>query len=155
MITRDWLDRILPPCAQLRDAAARITGDSGCGLSDGLLWMAQATEKDFFPRPAWKADGLSEDAWPVRFNGLQYKDRGQYLTNQGWPLSTTCWFVTLECGWRDQVCAEDPELAVVRAVFMMDVAIKWRDTSPKGRGDFLAAVEAAARADGISLDVAA
>lgn len=143
MITREWIDRVLPRGPALMEAASREIGST---LSDdillgvGLRWLAEVTEQDRFPRPAWTSETF-DTAWPITANGLKYKSESQYLTAQGWPLGTRCWFVTIECGWREHVFAEDPETALLRAICVVGAARRWRDTNPKQRLPFLNTVE--------------
>jgi len=148
MITREWLDRALPVGPETRLAA-----EAACGvmferdtLPICLNWLAEATEADRFPEPEWKQfdperGARFESAWPVSMGGLQYKSAGEYLTAEGWPLRTRCWFIVVECGWREIVAAEAPEWAAMRAAIVFAAARDWRDIDPKERPGFLTYVE--------------
>jgi hypothetical protein len=54
---------------------------------------------------------------PVRAKAsLHFKGPDQYLTNEGYPAGTVCWYVLLEAdGLRLFVCADDPATALERA----------------------------------------
>jgi hypothetical protein len=142
MITREWLDEHLPADRAL-DLAETAAPDFrtmlvGKGLSDALRWLAALHEADRVPRPKWKdydpEKGVHpETAWPIRIGGLGYKGNDSYLTAEGWPLGTTCWYVKVECGWREYIAAEEPEIAALRGVFYAAVTREWRDTHPDER----------------------
>lgn len=52
----------------------------------------------------------------VRWAGPLYKNTAQYLTTEGYPLGTECWYVQVEkAGFREWVCAETAPLAICRA----------------------------------------
>ena len=54
-----------------------------------------------------------------RWEGPLFKPEHNYLTAEGYPLGTTCWYVRLENeGERHWVCAESPALAICRAALM-------------------------------------
>jgi hypothetical protein len=48
--------------------------------------------------------------------GPLFKPEHRYLTEEGYPLGTTCWFVRVEDrGFIHHVCADTPELAICLA----------------------------------------
>jgi hypothetical protein len=50
------------------------------------------------------------------WQGPLFKPEHHYLTREGYPLGTTCWFVRIEHdGYIKGVCADTPELAICRA----------------------------------------
>lgn len=54
------------------------------------------------------------------WEGPLFKPAHRYLTNEGWPLGTECWYVRLDVsGWHVMVCAETPALAICRAYLIM------------------------------------
>lgn len=68
-------------------------------------WAAQRTEDD-----------LTFDDLTFSWEGPIFKPSRRYLTAEGYPLDTTCWFVTLEAGGlRYVVCADTAPLAICLA----------------------------------------
>lgn len=139
MLTRDFLDEFLPGDEITRRLAERITGlDLSTDLlPKGLVWLADFIEKDRFNsvgdrRPEWR-DRHRDTWWDISHRGLGYKTSTHYLTAEGWPMMTTCWYVCVECGFREFVAAETPELAVLRAICYVDVISRWRATEPPQR----------------------
>lgn len=155
-VTRDWLDKHLP-AEHVIELARAVAPDfwtmetaGGGRLTAALLWLAAMHEADRFPWPAWKeydpATGVHpETAWSIRIAGLAYKGEDQYLTLEGWPLGTRCWYVRVECGWREFIAAEDPLVAALRGVFYAATTKEWRDTHPQRR-----AVNAEAHAEDVA-----
>lgn len=48
---------------------------------------------------------------------LKFKPENHYLTSDGYPLGTTCWFVVVcACGFRRNYCADTPQEAVENAI---------------------------------------
>lgn len=144
---RAFLDEVMPDGAALLTTAARLTGMSfgaseSCVVLDCMNWMAEFTEKDRFSSlgdhaPAWKKDGPHrfDDYWDISARGLEYKNSSEYLTGEGWPLGTKCWFVCVESGWRAFICGETPKLAALRGVIVMATAAKLREIAPDRRPD--------------------
>jgi hypothetical protein len=57
------------------------------------------------------------------WQGPLFKPEHHYLTREGYPLGTTCWFVRIECdGYIKNVCADTPALAICRAA--LDVSLR-------------------------------
>lgn len=52
--------------------------------------------------------------------GPLYKPKTQYLTTEGFPLDTTCWYVdVINNGRRAFICADTPALAICRAILFV------------------------------------
>lgn len=90
-------------------------------------------------RSDWNPCRLMEDAWSIVLKlierlqedpyGLKepaghgfswvgpiFKSKAHYLTNEGYPLGTECWYVVIEWdGYRHIVCADTPQMAICRA----------------------------------------
>ncbi len=50
------------------------------------------------------------------WQGPLFKPEHRYMTAEGYPLGTTCWYVILETdGYRGAVCADTAPLAICRA----------------------------------------
>lgn len=70
---------------------------------------------------------------------LKFKDVEHYLTAEGYPLGTTCWYVSVEAGgWRDTCCADWPwEALRIAADFLEAVGNgqydKWKEQESKRR----------------------
>lgn len=48
---------------------------------------------------------------------LFFKPHHRYLTNDGYPLGTTCWYISFTaCGLRKNICASNAEQAFTNAV---------------------------------------
>ena len=80
-------------------------------------------------------------SWVISFRGLDYKNKSQYLTAEGWPCGTTCWFVTIEYGWREHATAEEPLLAVQRAIIMLCACVRASKTQPSKRRNVMEIVK--------------
>lgn len=137
MITREGLDAALPDTPQVWKLASRLAFqgdklDQANILPAGLRWLAEFTEGDRFSHAPEGWD-WGDTWWNIEIDGLNYKSRSHYLTAEGWPLQTTCWYVRVECGWREFVAAEIPELAVVRALIVVALAAKRRLITSKDR----------------------
>lgn len=142
MITREELDQHLPAGMRLADIANRIIGLPYPDIELSLQWLARVTEEDYLSsfsdkRPTWTmVPGASWGHWSeLRMDGLQYKRSSHYLTAEGWPTGTTCWFVRIECGMLYIVCAENPTLAVQRAVVLVHLLLRQREIEPRLRPD--------------------
>ena len=56
----------------------------------------------------------------------------------------------VECGWREYVCAETPELAVTRGIIVVEATRQWREMAPKRRPHLQETIRAVARFRGVS-----
>lgn len=148
MITKELLDEVLPDTLETIKLAEVYSGlllreDYGrMVIPDvvevALKWMAKCTEDDRFwgygdRKPAWKTNESAEWLYSIETGGLQYKPSSCYLTAEGWPTGTTCWYVCIESGWREYVGAETPRLAVIRALVVIGLAARLREIAPKER----------------------
>ena len=153
MLDREFLDRVLPDVPGTWELVSKITGidfvnryrsATAWRVHDGLEWLAKLTEKDRHAitdvRPDWKVDNThplydpGQWTWPIRLNGgLEYKSKSEYLTNIGWHLRETCWFVRLEAGSRYIIAAETQHLAVGRAIIVAHAMLQDRVVAPKLR----------------------
>ena len=127
ILRRDFLDTVLPDDEITRRLAERL---SGLDLSEdllgrGLRWMAKVQEDDRFTGFTGTTDPL-ETWWTLNTSGLTYKGSESYLTSEGWPLGTCCWCVQVECGSRTAICAETPELAVLRTIIVIHTILQGR-----------------------------
>jgi len=60
-----------------------------------------------------------------RIVGLDFKNQNHYMTNQGYPLGTTCWYVHIEFdGKRRWFCCDSACLAIARAVCLVGLREK-------------------------------
>jgi hypothetical protein len=138
--------------AALNRRAAELAGwrweDTGTEFwvfrPDGRSWGYHPTE------PPRAPDFLADPArwWPLveRFSRLQgyerlgyewegpcFKPEHRYLTAEGYPLGTVCWYVyTVADGRRQWHCAEEPGEAVVRAALYVAEAL---GLGPEGGAD--------------------
>ncbi len=156
-LTREILDEILPEGAQLDKAVEHVLlkiFDTGgwdglyepLELSNLLKDSAEFIEK-IYPRTfigelPWQKAGTPEYEYDDRnyfitFRGVDYKQRSQYLTLEGWGTGTKCWFVTVEYGWRRHICAETPDLAMRRAVVIIAACFLESQTKPSLRKQHL------------------
>ena len=112
-ITRTWLDATLPAGEHLEDLAFMFSGSRH--MEDQLEWLARMNDVDNM-FPGWTKPGVEvsryHDRWSVTMGGLCYKDKRGYLTIQEWYAGMTCWYVCIECGWREFIAAETPAIAV-------------------------------------------
>lgn len=139
-MNREWLDEAMP-IHRLGSLASKEVGEEltpeNC-LGVCLRWLAQFVEGDRWPRPPWKEfdpirGARHETVYSIRFLGLDYKDNMSYLTAEGWPMDTTCWYVTIEMGHRDLIIADEIEHAVMRAVIFAAYSKRFRDIAPEDR----------------------
>jgi len=135
MITREFLDKTIPDTHRMWELASKITSvDLANGYRSavawrvyaGLEWLAAATER------AQHYDAVAA-TWPIRAHGLLLKPSDMYLTAEGWPLGTTCWYVLVECGSRWYACAETQHLAVLRGVVLVHALALDSATAPQLR----------------------
>lgn len=153
MLTRELLDEILPDSELLDAAVSRCLKEcfkveEASHSAASVVWilqlMAEALERDFASwndKEEWHKPGDPEFSrdWPysISFRGLQYKSYSNYLTAEGWPTGTKCWYVTVEYGWREHVTALDPYTAVKRAVVVMCAAFRTKKTRPSSRRELV------------------
>lgn len=152
MFTREMFDTILPPGELLEAAVKRSLIECfdvpETSLSD-LAWLLTVMERFYERHAAYSPTKTEpwqklhspefENDWThsISFRGLDYKPRSNYMTLEGWPTGTTCWFITVEYGWREQVTAPTPQLAVFRAIVVMCAAFRVRKTAPSKRRDVI------------------
>lgn len=139
-LTRAFWEKHFPADPVAFQVAGRLTGlnlMSGSITTRGLKWLADQTEEQAKPRwsddaPEWmKTEGGND--WPVSMRGLQYKPWSNYLTLEGWPTGTTCWYVCVEAGWRQYAASEHIEVALCRGLILFAVAKAQRDIAPSKR----------------------
>ncbi len=146
MIYRKEFDELLPDNIRSRKLVESMIGisadlPSADFVLDGLYWAADLCERDRhaswtkydWQQPEHPLYNSYEPVWRVSTYGLSYKDSGSYLTAEGWPLGTKCWFMPVNCGWRIYCCGETPQLAVLRGIVIMTIAIEQRELAPKLR----------------------
>ena len=105
--------------------------------------------------PAWRdinnPDYAYTDWWHYRITTcLHFKPTDNYMTTEGWPLGTECWYTTVELGWRIHTCSETPEMAIYRALILSHVALKHRAMHPKKRPHLEDMMADVSRANGLS-----
>lgn len=156
MITREWLDKHLPVDACLPLIATRCLvkhfeiapGETNV---DDLEWvlnvLAKFVEKDWHYPYCWPDDGENKPSWlrlespdydpsatskmwNISIHGLTYKQRSNYLTAEGWPTGTTCWFMTVDHGWKEHVAALTPMAAALRTVVFVAALLEKRSFKP-------------------------
>ena len=67
----------------------------------------------------------------LEWRGPLYKPSHHYLTHEGYPLGTVCWYVHAErFGWRRSICADTPMLAICRAALAVQSAEAMRPPRP-------------------------
>lgn len=145
MITREFLEKHLSDGPRLYDVARRASGcaihwgDHEQSMLEGLEWMARFTENNRHPQPPWKTPQEFETVWPIKMRGLAYKSSMDYLTAQGWPSGhgKQCWYVCIECGFREYIGATEPVCATLRAVIVIAVTQKWQDIHPRERPNLM------------------
>lgn len=136
MLTREILDELMPDDEPLKAAVDKLTDYSINWeniVGSGLLWIQDFTERQRLGRfdlPRRSAT-LSSFAYPITAGGLLYKHSGQCMTQLNWRLGETCWFVTVESGYREHITGETPTLALLRAIVVMTVMEKMQQTEIK------------------------
>lgn len=157
MLDKNFLESVLPPGDELNAAVRRCLLECFdveeplpvLDLDWLLTTMARFLEKDwhkaFHKKEEWQdiESPEREHDWPyqISFRGLDYKPRSNYLTEWGWGTGTICWFVTVEYGWRECICAADPRTAVLRAIVVMCAANRTSKTRPSRRRDIVEIIE--------------
>ena len=132
----------------------------------GLNYMIAAQTADRFSgfsssdpnAPAWRdindPDYAHSDWWHYRITTcLHFKPVDNYMTLEGWPLGTECWYTTIELGWREHTCSETPEMAVYRALILTHAALKHRAMHPKRRPYLVDMMAEISRGTGLSRDL--
>lgn len=74
-------------------------------------WLVVETMIAEMERTIYELGGL-------KWDGPRYKPSDHYLTHEGYPLGTTCWYVMIERwgrGGRHFICADTAPLAIGRA----------------------------------------
>jgi hypothetical protein len=155
-LDREFFDRIIPADNELiAKLCSRITGldlmySPGENAMAMLEWMADFTEKDWsasfhfnfdWQKPDHPMYVPSGNAWAIFVRGLEYKRSSNYLTLEGWPTGTVCWFVCVEAGYRVYCCAEKPETACQRGVIVMQAMVNTRAIAPRIRPDLATAIQ--------------
>jgi hypothetical protein len=145
MLTREILDEVLPDSDATWKLAEHLTGvelaDRSKVLTRGLRWLADFVEGDRFPvQPDWARERHAYP-FPITMRGLEYKSASQYLTAEGWPLGTRCWYVCIDSEWHQFAAAETPEMAIVRAMIVMSLLKLRRETPPEKRTDLFAELD--------------
>lgn len=134
-------------------------------IKEGLAYMIGVQTADRFSgfsssdpnAPAWRDinnhDYAHSDWWHYRITTcLHFKPTDNYMTNEGWPLGTECWYCTIELGWRIHTCSETPEMAIYRALILTDTALKHRAMHPKRRPYLKDMMAEIAQSNGLSRD---
>lgn len=142
-LDKEFWDTHLPDSPETIRRAEALTGLdlSNDLLGVGLRWLAEQTEREWMPRwgdeaPEWKRPGsphFGDYDNSISASGLSYKQWSHYLTLEGYPTGTTCWYVRIDAGWRQMVCGETPELALIRALIVFATLQKQRPTAPRMR----------------------
>lgn len=93
----------------------------------GLEWLWRKHARDTLPHystditAAWEIvkamiSRMGYNSPGFDWQGPIFKPEHHYLTREGYPLGTTCWFVRLEAdGYIQNICAETPEHAICLA----------------------------------------
>lgn len=148
-INKEFLDRVIPDNPHSTRVAAQVVGKRHFVdniVCSGLQWLINVTEHDEYrsEKPDWYGKpGMDymRDWWPISVDGLNYKKDTEYLTLEGWPLGTRCWYVRIETGWNEFFAADTMECAIVRAIIYVDSYIEWRKIKPKERPDIEEIIE--------------
>lgn len=142
----DWDDGGEYQAAGTRDAPA----GPGWTKQDATRWRARYPDRGPVyadpddPRPytpvpfysreiaaAWQVveamialvEATQATATNLEWRGPLYKPSHHYLTAEGYPLGTVCWYVHVErFGWQRCICAETPMLAICRAALAVQSA---------------------------------
>lgn len=114
-------------------------------IKEGLAYMIGVQKSDRFSgfsdrpgTPSWRQRNSPDyeygDWWEYRITTcLNFKPEDNYMTNEGYPLGTECWYSTIELGWRIHTVSQTPEMAIYRALILTHVALKHRAMHPKKR----------------------
>ncbi len=156
MITREWLDEHIPVDACL-PLIATLSAIKYFGVApgetdvDNLEWILEQFSKfverdwhypwslksDPVSCPSWlKVESPDYDSqatskmWNISIRGLVYKQRSNYLTAEGWPCGTTCWFITVDHGWKEHVAGLTPMAAALRTMVFVGALVDRRKYKP-------------------------
>lgn len=141
MINREQLDRLMPWGHDLRRTANRLTGIAtyeNFFVEESLNWIATFSEEN---GPGQRAIPRFPGRWIRIDGGLTYKTSGMYMTHEGWPQGTTCWFAVVECGFRWYVAGDAVGVAVLRIVVFLAVLRKWIDSGSSDPEEVLRMIE--------------
>lgn len=101
-------------------SAVGIRVFSGVPPFDKCAWTIPAYSKDI--AAAWSVvekmiQRIRDDPYQdFGWDGPLFKSRAGYLTNEGYPLGTECWYVVVQWdGHRKHVCAASAPLAICLA----------------------------------------
>lgn len=150
MLNREFYDEHLPEDADLVSIANMFLKDQERPLIrtrfllyDGLKFLSDFHEEDKNwqlkkdQKPDWSKVGhpdyVHEHQWSITIGGLHYKGSDYYLTNDGWPTGTICWYVPIESGSRFKAAGSTPAAALLRAVVVTCCMSCYRQLHPKAR----------------------
>lgn len=142
MWDRDYLDKYIPnPEVASEIILKHYKGGppADASLEDLCVLLADIVRDDRFSAMRGKKDWTKQhydgmgDWWEIHSISLEYKSSGQYLTDEGWPLGTECWFVRICEGANHCICAETPLLAAWRGLVYCMIYKKWRSFPPPER----------------------
>ena len=130
MLNRNFLDKFLPEEQKTIDLARQALGDE-VSVERVLEELRKLQADDYLsndPRPyPQRGYGRARFQWPnFRFEGFSFKPEDHYLTIQGWPLGTECWFVRYNFGYTFFVTANTQIFAVSRAIVLARLGFKLR-----------------------------
>jgi len=77
--------------------------NSDSRLISNLQWLSDEQSKSYF-------DYVDKERFFVRFN-IFFKDKGSYLTAEGWILGTECWVCSLDTYNKVRVMVCRPSLS--------------------------------------------
>jgi len=130
-------------------------------IKEGLAYMIALQKSDRFSGysgpdvPSWRdvnnPDHAHADWWHYRITTcLHFKPEDNYMTTEGWPLGTECWYTTIELGWRNHTCSNTPEMAIYRALILSHVALQHRAMHPKKRPTLYQMMVDVSKANGLA-----
>lgn len=130
-------------------------------IKEGLAYMIELQKADRFSGysgpdvPPWRdvnnPDHAHADWWHYRITTcLYFKPEDNYMTTEGWPLGTECWYTTIELGWRNHTCSNTPEMAIYRALILSHVALQHRAMHPKKRPTLYQMMVDVSKANGLA-----
>lgn len=62
------------------------------------------------------ATQMGDERWTYHWHGPNFKPVNKYLTSEGYPLGTTCWYVAITYrGYHENICADTMQDAVIKA----------------------------------------
>ena len=119
---------------RIGDVSVSVATLSKAVKESGLEWLWRKYDRDTLPHystdiaAAWEIVKLMTDRMGYNSSGFNwmgplFKPEHHYLTQEGYPLGTTCWFVRLESdGYIQNICADTPEHAICLAALK---AVGW------------------------------